>query len=295
MLFPVHPLTLATSRAALTPSRAQDDPPDAALQVALLLKHRDTLTPLAPQSPTLRALAQLVEHRRRVVGDNVPLTHRLTRALKNSFPHVLQWFQDKATPLCGDVLSRWPTRKAAQLARRTTLETFFRDHHVRSAAVITQRLQALKTATPLTPDAGVIAPKALLVQALGAHLRVTLQALADFDTAIAQRAQRHPAFPLFHALPGAGPVGAPRLLVALANNAYALPPLPNGPSLRALHQSPNAAARRPGGPGAARVPRSSDRRASNGPRHRSGRPAGPRSTTSSNATRAKPIRPLCEP
>jgi hypothetical protein len=41
-----------------------------------------------------------------------------------------------------------------------------------------------------------------------------LQAIAEFDTAIAQRAQSHPDFPLFHALPGAGPVFAPRLLVA---------------------------------------------------------------------------------
>ena len=66
----------------------------------------------------------------------------------------------------------------------------------------------------MTTDEGVIAPNALLVQALVAQLRVTLQAIADFDTAIAQRAQSHPDFPLFQALPGAGPVCAPRLLVA---------------------------------------------------------------------------------
>jgi transposase len=41
-----------------------------------------------------------------------------------------------------------------------------------------------------------------------------LQAIADFDSAIAQRAQSHPDFPLFQTLPGAGPVFAPRLLVA---------------------------------------------------------------------------------
>jgi Transposase IS116/IS110/IS902 family len=93
-------------------------------------------------------------------------------------------------------------------------ETFFRDHHVRSEDVITQRRHAIKAATPLTTAEGVIAPHVLLVQALVAQLRVTLQAIADFDTAIAQRAQSHPDFPLFQALPGAGPVFAPRLLVA---------------------------------------------------------------------------------
>jgi transposase len=214
VLFPINPLTLARYREAFTPSRAKDDPTDAALQLELLLTHRDKLQPLQPQSPTMRALTQLIEHRRRVVGDKVRITNRLTSALKNSFPQVLHWFQEKDTTIFCDFLRRWPTLKAVQLARRATLETFFRAHHVRYADVIAQRIQAIKAATPLTTDAGVIAPHALLVQTLVAQLRVTLQAIADFDTAIAQRAQSHPDFPLFQALPGAGPVFAPRLLVA---------------------------------------------------------------------------------
>src|SRR2546422_2446952 len=214
VLFPVNPLTVAKYREAFTPSRAKDDPTDAELQVEILVNPRDKLTPLTPQSPTMRALAQLVEHRRRLVGDKVRLTNRLTSALKNSFPHVLQWFQEKDTAIFCDFLSRWPTLKAVQLARRATLESFFRAHHVRSADVITTRIEAIKNAVALTTDAGVIVPNTLLVQALVAQLRVTLQAIADFDTAIAQRAQAHPDFPLFDALPGAGAVFAPRLLVA---------------------------------------------------------------------------------
>jgi transposase len=214
VLFPVNPFTLAKYREAFTPSRAKDDPTDAELQVELLLKHRAKLTPLTPQSPTMRALAQLVEHRRRLVGDKVRCTNRLTSALKNYFPHVLQWFQEKDTGIFCDFRSRWPTLKAAQLARRTTLEHFFREHHVRSADVIKTRIEAIKSAMALTTDVGVIAPNALLVQALVAQLRGTLQAITDFDNAIADHAQGHPDFPLFDALPGAGAVFAPRLLVA---------------------------------------------------------------------------------
>jgi Transposase IS116/IS110/IS902 family len=113
-----------------------------------------------------------------------------------------------------DCLSRWPTLKAVPLARRTTRETFFRDPPVRSAEVITPRLQAIKAAPPLTPDEGLVTPHTLWGQALVAQLRVTLQAIADFDPAITQHAQPHPDCPLFQALPGAGPVFAPRLLVA---------------------------------------------------------------------------------
>ena len=214
VLFPVNPLTLAKSREAFTPSHAKDDPTDAELQLALLLKHRDTRTPLTPPSPAMRALEQLVEHRRRLVGDKVRLTNRLTSALKNYFPHVLQWFADKDTTIFCDFLTQWPTLKAVQLARRATLERFFRAHHGRYVNVIDQRIQAIKNATPLTTDEGVIAPTALLVQALVSQLRVTLQAIDAFDEASAPRAQSPPDFPLFDSLPGAGAVLAPRLLAA---------------------------------------------------------------------------------
>jgi Transposase len=70
-LFPVNPRTVAKDRAAFTPSRATDDPTDAARQVELLLTHRDQLTPLVPHSPMMRALAPRVAHRRRLVGDKV--------------------------------------------------------------------------------------------------------------------------------------------------------------------------------------------------------------------------------
>jgi transposase len=214
VLFPVNPLTLARYREAFAPSQAKDDPTDAELQLELLLKHRDTLMPLQPQSPTMRALEQLVDHRRRLVGDKGRRTNRLTSSLQNYFPHALPWFQDKDTTIFCDFLTQWPTLKAGQLARRSTLERFFRDHHVRDADVINQRLHTIKSATPLTTAEGVIPPNALLVQALVAQLRVTLHAIEDFDKAIAQRTQRHPDFPLFDALPGAGAVLAPRLLVA---------------------------------------------------------------------------------
>jgi Transposase len=51
VLFPVKPLTLAKYREAFTPSRAKDDPTDAALQVALLLQHRASSPRSLPKAP----------------------------------------------------------------------------------------------------------------------------------------------------------------------------------------------------------------------------------------------------
>jgi hypothetical protein len=138
----------------------------------------------------------------------------LTSVLTNDCPPVLPWFQENETGIVCDFLSRWPTLNAAPRARRTTLEPFFREHHGRSADVIKTRIEALKSAVALTTDTGVITPHALVVHALVAPLRVTLPASTDVDHAIADHAQGHPDFPWFDALPGAGAIFAPRLLVA---------------------------------------------------------------------------------
>jgi transposase len=162
----------------------------------------------------MRALSQLVEDRRTLVDDKVRLLNRLTSALKNYYPQPLEWFSEKDTALFCDFLERWPTLKSVQLARRSTLERFLREHHVRDAKVIDQRLQAIKSATPLTTDEGIIMPKVLLVQSLLSQLRAARQAVESFEKAIAERALSHPDFALFDTLPGAGAVFAPRLLVA---------------------------------------------------------------------------------
>ena len=95
----------------------------------------------------MRALSQLVEHRRRLVADRVRITNRLTSALKTYFPQVLQWLPNKETQLLCDFLSQWPTLKAAQLARRSPLERFFRHHHVHGEQRINERLEVIKSAT----------------------------------------------------------------------------------------------------------------------------------------------------
>ena len=214
VLFPVNPSTVAKYRQAFTPSNAKDDPSDAQLQLELLMQHRDKLKPLQPQSVEMRTLQCLVEQRRGLVNDRVRVTNQLTYALKQYFPQALEWFKEKDTKVFCDFLDRWPTLKQARLARKATLETFFRQHNVRYQNVIEARVSAIKAATPLTDDASVILPHQILVQALVQQLRVLLEAIERFDTQIAAFAQTLPDYVLFRALPGAGPIYAPRLLAA---------------------------------------------------------------------------------
>ena len=223
VLFPLNPATLAKYREILSPSGAKDDPTDAELALEFLLKHPERLSPLDPPSPQMRSLEQLVEMRRRLVADQTRLTNRLTSALKNYYPQALEWFADKASALFCDFLARWPTVKAARQARRSTLERFFHEHNVRRSELINARIQAIKTAVPLTEDEGVIQPYALLVGSLVDQLRATLKAIDTFDRMTAECAPAHPDFPIFDSFPAAGPVFAPRLLTAFGEQRERFP------------------------------------------------------------------------
>jgi transposase len=214
VLFPVNPTTLAKYREAFCLSHAKDDPTDAELALEVLITHPDKLSALHPQSAPMRTLQRLVEQRRALVNDTVRITNRLTDALKQYFPQVLDWFKDKNTVVFCDFLTRWPTLKQAQRARKTRLTAFFHEHNLRYPKIIEQRVQAILGATALTTDAAVIVPNRLLVEVLVEQLRAVLQAVARFDHEIAQLALTLPDYALFRVLPGAGPAFAPRLLAA---------------------------------------------------------------------------------
>ncbi len=218
MLYPANPKTLARFREAFTPSRAKDDPRDAEYLMELLIHHRDRLKAWMPDDETTRTLQLLVEHRRRLVGDQTRISNRLTALLKGYFPQVLQWFPDIRTELVCEFLLRWPSLDALRGVRRTTLEKFFRAHNSHRQATLETRLDAVKGAVPLTTDAAVINSSVVMVKALASQMQTTLTAVKGFDTQIEALCQAHEDFELFTSLPGAGKVYASRLLTALGSN-----------------------------------------------------------------------------
>jgi transposase len=214
VIYPVNPQTVAKYRQAFAPSRAKADPTDAQILVELVLKHKDKLTVWQPSSAQLRALQQMVENRRMLVGEKVRLTNRLIATLKGYYPQVLEWFEDKDTQVFCEFLTRYPDLKAAQVAPKDELEQFFKAHHVVQAKTINRRLEQIQQGVVLTEDAGIVEPFQLLVNALIAQLQVLLSTITTFETKIEALFDAHPDAALFAALPGAGPQLAPRLLVA---------------------------------------------------------------------------------
>jgi transposase len=218
VIFPVNPAALASYRKAWTPSGAKDDIRDAELVLDMLVKHPEQLKRLEPQSADMRALQQLVEQRRKLVNDRVRITNRLTYALKAYYPQALEWFEDKATKLFCDFLEEWPSVDEARRARRDKLEAFFRAHNVRRRDTIEERISAIKSATTLTEDPGVVRPAQLLVETMVGQLRPLLKAIGKFDDEIAALSKRLSDYEVFDSFPAAGDAFCPRLQAAFGED-----------------------------------------------------------------------------
>src|SRR5215471_18779641 len=77
VLFPVHPTTAARYRKTFTPSGAKSDPNDTASLLDLLLRHRDRLRALQPDTVETRLLHFLVEERRQTVDEKTRQSNAL--------------------------------------------------------------------------------------------------------------------------------------------------------------------------------------------------------------------------
>jgi transposase len=216
-LFPVAPAMSASMRDALYPSGAKDDPRDAELLLDLLMKHRDKLRRLAPDSEATRRVQNLVEERRNLVDEKTAQSNRLTNHLKIYFPQMLGWFDRLDTELVCALLERWPTLEELQKVPPARLRTFFRKHRCRDQELIERRMVGIQQAIPATRDRAVIEAKSAVVKVSAQLIRSLARGIADLDRKIEEAAAAHPDFFIFESLPGAGAALAPRLLAAFGS------------------------------------------------------------------------------
>jgi transposase len=213
-IFPVHPRTSSQYRTALFPSGAKDDPKDADLLLDLLVRHRDRLRRLRPDTEETRKLQVLVEERRQLVDERTAQTNRITAQMKLYFPQVLDWFDDVGSPLVRAFLQRWPTLAQVQAEPAERIREFLQGQNCRGAALNQKRLEQIASARPLTTDRAIVEPAVLLVGILLEVVKVLRDGIAALQREIEQLCATHPDYAVFASLPGAGPALAPRLLAA---------------------------------------------------------------------------------
>jgi transposase len=129
---------------------------------------------------------------------------------------VLNWFDDIGAAPVLDLLARWPKLERLQKAQRKTLEAFLRQHrHTPDEAAAWAK--QVTAAVPVVQHAVLLDAYVLEVTALVALLKQMQTSIKKFDTAIAEASRKHPCWTIAQSLPGAGPVMAPRLLVAMGS------------------------------------------------------------------------------
>ena len=218
ILYPINPISVQKFRETFVTSRAKDDGKDAEYLAALLLSHHDKLKPWQPDDTQTRQLQQLVLHRRALVNERTGLTNRLKALLKQYFPQALELCgEDLWRPLATAFLLKWPTLQSLKKARKESLKQFYYLQGSRSQSLIEQRLERIAKAVPLCDEIALLTSYTLRVQLICKELQLLLKAIEQFDQQIAQVFQQHTDRRIFEALPGAGPVLAPRLLAALGS------------------------------------------------------------------------------
>jgi transposase len=218
VIFPISPATVAKYRKAFTHSGAKNDPSDALIQTEILARHMDKLSLIEPESPDIRALAQLVEERRKLVQDRVDLSNKITAILKRYYPQPIDWFVEKDSVIFCDFITKWPSLQALQKARKQTLVSFFNQHNSRYPQRNAKRIAEIRSAVALTDDIGIIEPNQLVITLLIQQLKLLVGAVEQLDKAIRTRYKKQNDRNLFDSFPGAGPQLAPRLLVAFGSN-----------------------------------------------------------------------------
>ncbi len=181
VLFPVHPALSVNYRKGFRPSGAKSDPSDAGLLLDLLVRHREKLRRLDPDTEQTRTLQFLVEARRKLVNDKTRYANRLTAYLKLYFPQVLVWFSEVSSQIVGDFLDLWPTLTQLQRARPQTIRKFLVQHHSCRSDSIDRRLEEIRQAVPATHDAAVITANVAAATAMVHMIRELRQLIDAYD------------------------------------------------------------------------------------------------------------------
>lgn len=219
VLYIINPSMSAQYRKTWKPSRAKDDPTDAALLMELVRDSRHKLKAWYPEDDDTRRLALLTEHRRKAVNLRVKLTNALRSALKAYYPLACEVAGDKLNEgMALNFLTKWPTLEKLQRARPSTLQQFYYRLNSRYPKTIEKRIEAISKARPVTTDEVIIESYARQVLLLVDQLKALRKSIRGYDTEISKLYTQHPEAKLIASFPATGKIFGPRLVAALGTD-----------------------------------------------------------------------------
>ena len=219
-IYALNPSATWAYRQSLAVSHARTDQSDARHQALFIRNHRHELTAWQPVPATVSVLDRLNQGRRKLVDQRVGLTNRLQATLKRHYPQALDLMhEDIWRPMNLAFLRRWPNPAALQASRLSTVKAFFHRHGSRSERRWQERAALLRALVPLAAAEADLTAEEFEVAVVVDQIEVLNQSISRYEQEIARRFAPEDPADIVRTLPGAGPLLAPRLWVALARFA----------------------------------------------------------------------------
>lgn len=218
-VYPINPQTSAKYRKMFTPSGAKNDTLDAASMLDLLLKHRDILRLMRPDTEEARKLDIYCSKRRDIVDRRTAATHRLGAVLESYYPQAINMTADDLhAPMSLAFLRKWPSLEKLRRVRHDTLRDFYHRHGSRSETQIQKRLAVVEQSVALTADPVVSEVGQIEVECLLCEIETLNNMVQRYDKAIDEAFKNHAYQKVFSSFPGAGEALAPRLAAAVGSD-----------------------------------------------------------------------------
>ena len=216
-IYALNPSATFSYRNALTVSHARNDQSDARDQAHFVGHAFTKLREWTPPRPQIEQLERLTQNRRKLVNQRTSLTNRLQATLKRYYPQALDLLHEHLwRPMNLAFLRRWPQPAKLRQAPLSRLRSFYLKHNSRSEKRWEDRTAVIKDIVLL----GAPNPSdELEVLVILDQIEVLNKGIATHDRAITELfATEGEAAERVAALPGAGPIYAPRLYTALARH-----------------------------------------------------------------------------
>ena len=210
-LFTVHPSTSASYRETFTPSRAKNDPQDAACLVDLYRKHYDKLK--LHQVDVKSQVLNTYNHRRRETVDaRTKLGQKLTAVLKIFYPQALEIIDGSLNaPIAVDFLKSYPSPQKLLKEDKKIVEQYFNERSSSKSKTIV-RMKIIDDLEAVVTDKDLLEMYETEVLDLVDKIENLTQSIKRYEEKIDRKYHQSEDYEIFHSFPGAGEALGPRIM-----------------------------------------------------------------------------------
>ena len=220
-VYVVSPNVVKSSRTRYRQSRAHTDRSDSFVVADVLRTDRGRLQPWRPDSVLTRQIRAKVSLISFLTREIVRLQNRLTAVLLRYYPAALHVF-NPCTQIGADFIRAYPTPGSAAALTFEQFQAFARTHHYYRTQKLATYFANLHADHPEPSPETVMVYEAeapVLASTLTEMAQTKTRALSELNDLFA----RHPDYPIFSSLPGAGQFLGPALLAHFGDDRKRFP------------------------------------------------------------------------